>query len=249
MSDDDVSIEVLAERLRAAAVETPEHEPFMEDVIARMYRTPAYYTALGKFVTDFSRVETILQTSLLLISGVLSPVAQAIFGGHKIEGCLQLIKRIADAKNWPTDKKAKLEEIINHLGPINKLRNDILHYGTTIDLNAEDAWLLSNKAHVHIPEKIRETSITPALLGDVCSDLDKLWALIILLGVHDLDISISTMMKADEFFSDRIKRSWLYKPPQQAKKSDKSQQTPQKRARPRLSSRAKREAALKKCEK
>jgi hypothetical protein len=240
--DDDVPIEVLAERLRAGP-NTPEFQAFAEDVIARMYRTPSYYTALGKFVSQFSKVETILQAALWIIAGVKSPVAQAIFGGLKIEGHLQLIKRIADAKNWSIARKEKLEKIASHLGPINKLRNDILHYGTTIDPTAEDSWLLTNKGYVHIPEKIREVSITPAMLDNASNDLSKLFYLIIFLGLDEMSPQLSS--ETEEKMADAVPPTWLYKPPPQGAKADKSQKTPQKPSRPRLSSRARREAAMK----
>jgi|ERR1039457_6746729 hypothetical protein len=91
MSDtDDVRIETFAEALRSKA-NTPEFKAFAEDVIARMKRTPAYYAALGRFVTEFSRVETTILTSLGVVAGVPPPVAQAIFSGIKVEGCLQFI--------------------------------------------------------------------------------------------------------------------------------------------------------------
>jgi hypothetical protein len=143
-----------------------------------------------------------------------------------------LIKRIAEATNWPTAKKERLEEITLRLGPINKLRNDILHYGVTLDMSAEDSWLLSNKDSVHIPEKIRETSITPALLEDACSDLKKILGLLMLLTIHDrMPNSAKSLEATFEAPPLRLKDAWLYKPPRPAVKSAKSQKIRQKRSR------------------
>jgi hypothetical protein len=238
MSDtDDQKLKAFAGAIRSGA-DTPQAKAFVEDVIARIERSDAYYTALGKFVSDFSRVETTLHTSLWAIAGVRAPVAQAIFSGFKIEGCLQLIKRIADAKNWPATSKQRLENITSHLGPINKLRNDILHYGVTPDLGAADAWLLSNKGFVHIPEKIRETSITPALLKAATSDLTKLFGLVIALTFYVL-MPDDELQKQLEDSPLKLKSAWLYKPPQQAKKSGKSQKTRRKQPRRHRASREK----------
>lgn len=228
---DDKKLKAFARAIRSGA-DTPQAKAFVEDVVARIERSDAYYTTLGKFVSDFSRVETTLHNSLWAVAGVPPPVAQAIFSGFRIEGCLQLIRRIADAKKWPAANKNRLEEIASHLGPINKLRNDILHYGVTIDLGAEDAWLLSNKGFVHIPEKIRETSITPALLKAASSDLGKLSGLIITLTFHVLTPDHADgIQKRLEDSPLRLKSAWLYKPPPQAEKSDKSRQTRRKQPR------------------
>jgi len=240
MSDtDDPKFQALVEALRSKA-DTPEFKAFAEDVIARISRSPAYYAALGRFVSEFSTVETTLHRSLWAIAGVPPPVAQAIFSSVKIDGCLQLIKRIADAKNWPTANKERLREIIVHLGPINKLRNDILHYGVTLDLSTEDAWLLSNKDFVHIPEKIRGTSITPALLEDASSDLRKLFGLIMALTFHALTPDHANGIQRQlEDSPLRLKSAWLYKPPPQAEKSDKSRKTRQRQPRRHRASRGK----------
>src|ERR1700722_13093198 len=126
-SDDDVvKLQKLAESLRASAY-TREAKAFVDDVIARVERSPAYYAALGRFVSDFSRVETTLQYALWAAAGVGRPLGPAIFSGHKIDGCLQLMKRIADAKGWELSQKEMLDEITDRLGPLNRLRNDILH--------------------------------------------------------------------------------------------------------------------------
>src|SRR5689334_14321562 len=113
----------------ARAQSTPETRPLIENIIAHMERSPSYYSALGRFVSDFSRIETTLQRTLWIAAGVSDNVAPAVFSGLKVEGCLQFIKRIADAKGWKTSQSDLLEEITSRLGPINKLRNDILHYG------------------------------------------------------------------------------------------------------------------------
>ena len=207
-SDDDAKLEELAESLRASA-DTPEAKAFVEDAIARIERSPAYYAALGQFVSSFSRVETTLQYALWAAARVHRPLGPAIFSGYKIEGCLQLMKRIADAKDWEPSQKEMLEEITNRLGPLNRLRNDILHFGTSIDFNAEDSWFWSNRDFVHIPEKIREFSITPAVLDDASSDLSKLFGLIILLSVTDLAGS-ERGASIRPLLDPLLARAWLY---------------------------------------
>src|ERR1700678_4058247 len=100
MSDsDNAELEEIAKRLRSSA-DTPQAKKFAEQVIALAARSTAYYMALGQFVSHFSRVETTLQHALWVAAGVDAKIGPAIFGGVKVEGCLQFIKRIADAKGW-----------------------------------------------------------------------------------------------------------------------------------------------------
>jgi hypothetical protein len=238
---DDIDIESLAKAMRAKA-ENPEQLAAFENIIAHIKRSPPYYAALGRFVSKFAQVETILQTSLWMIARIKPPIAPAIFNGFKIEGCLGTIKRIADAKNWSARKKDQLEEITNRLGPINRLRNDILHYGATIDLSAEDVWLLSNKRYVHIPQKIRETWITPTLLDNATSDLNKLFYLIVLLALDvrgSVKAARSTRKALEPLGPKALASAWLYKPPPPIMTADTIQKTRQKRPRRRPASRGK----------
>ena len=88
-----------------------------------------YHRALGAFVTAFSRVEATLLKVLWILARLEAPYAQAVLSGVKIEGAMGLINRIAEAEQWPDNKKAEWQEVFTQLGLINKLRNDILHYG------------------------------------------------------------------------------------------------------------------------
>jgi hypothetical protein len=230
----DIPIEDIAKALRSAKNQTPEYRALIENAIARMERTPAYYEALGGFVTEFARVETTLQQTLWLAAGVPATVARAIFSGLKVEGCLQFIKRVADAKNWSATQQAQLKEITDRLGPINKLRNDILHHGVSPDLSAPDSWLFSNREFAHIPEKIREFAITPALLNGASADLSKLFHLSMLLGLYATDQKLgqSTERQLDRF----LRPAWQYKPPQPAKTAGRSPKAHPKRPRQRRAS-------------
>jgi hypothetical protein len=156
---DDPQFQAAEKALREVGENDPNFKIVAENMLAHMVRTPAYYTALGHFIFTFARVETILHRALWFCAGVRSPVAQAVFSGFKIEGCLQLIRRTAEAKNWTKDKREKLEEITNRLGPINRLRNDLLHYGVDLDMKNDDSWTFTNAQFVHVPERIRTETI------------------------------------------------------------------------------------------
>src|ERR1700675_4670161 len=105
-----------------------------------------YHRALGAFVSAFSQVEATLLRILWILARLEAPYAQAVLSGVKIEGAMGFINRIAEAEQWPENKKSQWQVIFTHLGLINKLRNDILHYGGSM---FGDVWVVSNLAVAH----------------------------------------------------------------------------------------------------
>jgi hypothetical protein len=131
--------------------------------------TENYHKALGEFVTKFASVEGDLQHTLWKLAGLKFPVAQAVLSGVRTEDAIKRIYRLIDAKGWPPARKAKFKYIADQIQEINKLRNDILHHGA--DLQADDTWISSNKKFVHLPDRIRNTISSQAILLQAGFDL------------------------------------------------------------------------------
>jgi hypothetical protein len=225
--ENDPEIQKLMESIKSEDG-TPEIQKVAAGLPAFFKKTSAYYEALGKFVSRFSQVETFLQQTVWSAARVRVPIAPAIFSGIKIEGCLQYLKRIADAKPWSTEQQSLLEEITNRLGQINKLRNDVLHYGVSFDPSTEDGWLMSNKDFAHIPKKVREMSITPQLLNDASADLTKLFVMVIILTVRDRADEWQWASGLEAPAQEVLTRAWLYKPPPPITTADTSRKARQK---------------------
>jgi hypothetical protein len=180
---------------------TAEELKQYRETIATQYKD--YMLALGRFVTEFSNVEALIQKALWQFAGVPEPTAQAVFSGTRTDGCIQFINRIAAAQNWSEPRKKELEHIFSQLGMINKLRNDILHYGSMMTEPLDGLWLISNKPFVHLPERIQEICVTPNLLEDATSDLRTIqWFLYVIMGTDGASI-----------FDPETRRTWLYKSP------------------------------------
>ena len=77
------------------------------------------------------------------------------------------INRIADAEKWTSEKRQDWQKIFSQIGLINRLRNDILHYGTTTFGSVR---VVTNAAAAHTPERIREIHIKPAILDKASQD-------------------------------------------------------------------------------
>lgn len=170
-----------------------------------------FYRALGQLVTTFSRVEGNIQRVLWHLVGVRPPTAQVVFSGVRTDAAMKYINRLADALKWPDKWRGECQFIFSQLGQINLLRNEILHYGSSFE--TKDIWTVSNKRAAHIPENIRVLRITPAVLNDASTDLEK-----IDFHLDALALSESEIIEAEGYcppFAQARKRAWRYKPPQQ----------------------------------
>jgi hypothetical protein len=172
-----------------------------------------YHRALGAFVSAFSQVEATLLRALWILAKLKPPYAQAVLSGVKIEGAMGLINRIAEAEQWPESKKSQWEVVFSQLGIINKLRNDILHYGGAM---FGDAWVISNRAVAHHPKRIREIHITPKILEDATTDLGLMNVRLVLLAGPKAGVIYPRRGGRRDL--DRIMQHmpWLYKQPPQA---------------------------------
>jgi len=194
---------------------TAEELKQYRETVAAKYNE--YMLALGRFVSQFSNIESQIQRTLWKFSGVLEPTAQAVFSGVRTDGCIQYLNRIAGAQRWSDEKKNELEYVLSQLGMINKLRNDILHYGSLMAWPFEDAWLITNKPFVHMPERIQEIRVGPKLLKDATADLRKI-KMYLFLMMHDVSIFDPEMSA----YVPEPKHAWLYKPPPRGRAPRKS---------------------------
>jgi hypothetical protein len=190
----------------------------------RLYKDP-YYDALGRFVTAFSMVETTLLRALWNLSRLEPPYAQAVLSGVRIDGAMGYINRIADAEKWTSEKRQDWQKIFSQIGLINRLRNDILHYGTTTYGSVR---VVTNAAAAHTPERIREIHIKPAILNKASQDLWEIFLFVTLLAgtgeIYGRKPTVSRLRR----------KTWRYKQPPQAdwaKMMDRKFRAPRRRLR------------------
>jgi hypothetical protein len=187
-----------------------------------------YYLSLGQFVTIFSEIESDLQAALWHLADVPSPTAQAVFTGLRVNTLISYINRIADAQKWSKERKREFEYVFSQLGMINKLRNELLHYGS--QLEGPDKWLVTNEFFAHTPEKVQPTRLSPAILDAATHDLGKIGAHIFLWVGGETILSHVSNEQRDAFL-EVLNSAWLYKQPQRGQRPRKSRKTPPKRKR------------------
>lgn len=176
--------------------------------LGTLYRAApeAYFSALGRFVTMFSLVESATALVLWGAAGLKPPMAQAVFSGTRMDVATGTIKRIFDINEESGYRKGKIVEAINQLSIITKARNDVLHYG--IDFLSDPLDLrITNALFAHIGSKIRTTKISSDILENMTVDLARI--LVIFVEYY----LISSMPDLESLNDEHqpLLEPWLYK--------------------------------------
>jgi hypothetical protein len=103
-----------------------------------------YWQSLGRFIDAFSRVEQCLLWTLEVYSGVSTQVSRALFSGVRTDAAMGYINRILEATKATKTNRDHAQWLFTQLGHINKLRNDLVHYG--VKDHGGTAFLVSNKS-------------------------------------------------------------------------------------------------------
>jgi hypothetical protein len=127
-----------------------------------------FHQALGGFVSSFSGAEMAVTLLLWHVSGVSEEVAKAIFSGTRIKEAISFINRIYDATGEAAIKNG-MKRYFDHLGAINDVRNDVLHYGAP--LVGTDFAIVSNALAAHTAAKLRELELSVLDLKNMSHDL------------------------------------------------------------------------------
>jgi hypothetical protein len=191
--------------------------------------TQEYWASLGEFVSNFSIVEVNMQQALWEFAGLSRPLALALLAGStRIDSAMTLMNKISIAKKWKSPRKRELQAICTQLGIINKVRNDILHYGADF---RKGEWVVSNRSMVATQKRARITKFTVRALKDMTKDLMAINSRLVYLAWGP-------------FMNARARRSfthvriapWRYKPLSKPVRGRKNRKTPRKRLSPHQSS-------------
>jgi hypothetical protein len=119
-----------------------------------------------------------------------------------------LIRRVLDARKIEGPDRDSLEMALSHLALINKMRNEILHFGVVVAEGGD--LVVSNKLVAHVEKRLRETTISSQTLDNMTYDLDKI-------GVHLTVFTWRILAPGIEIkvpeFHVRLRRPWRYKQP------------------------------------
>ena len=96
-----------------------------------------YHRALGQFIEEFAACEGIVFSVLTFYAGVSLPVAKAVFARTRMDGAIDYINRIAEARSMAPERRADLAKIFSQLKLITEMRNKIIHYGSFVSTDKD----------------------------------------------------------------------------------------------------------------
>jgi hypothetical protein len=171
------------------------------DMVTEM---PRYWTALGRFIDHFSRVEFLLTRIAQSLTGLDDSVFLALLSGARIDQLVGVIKRLMDVIDLDPERADHLQIALSKLPDINRMRNDIVHFGWQADAMGMK---VTNLHMVHLAARKRETSISTEKIDDVTHDLNRIIGHLWLVLCFD---SIEPAMRSD-FFGGALQREWRFR--------------------------------------
>jgi hypothetical protein len=130
-----------------------------------------YFLELGRFVSMFALVETIVFFTLRRYTGVNKTVAKAVFSGVQIETAMSFIKRTMDGKRKSPELIKDITFVFDQLGVIKGARNSILHYGAHAVEN--NVGYVTNIV-THPTKRATVFPISPKILSHMTHDCRKI---------------------------------------------------------------------------
>src|SRR4051794_21166355 len=115
--------------------------------------TIPFYISLGRFLHQYSLLETAMLSVLIGVSGVTQSIGKSIYSGTRITTAKSYVNRILDATGRAALKE-QLKPYFDQISLINSMRDEILHYGATYDFS-KNALIVSNERVAHTPDKIK----------------------------------------------------------------------------------------------
>lgn len=185
--------------------------PLARDTPEGRQRLEEYYSALGKFVDEFSRVEAVLPISVAAYAKLPENRARALLAGLRVEAAISHLRRLQEVDEVPAEHWKRLEPVLAQLAHLNSARNLLLHYGAREI--AEGSGHASNARLVHVRANVRSIPISPKIMDEMIYDLRKIC-------LHLIWFHVGRPKPAGSHpaLEEVIAGSWRYKPPQQANK-------------------------------
>jgi hypothetical protein len=173
-------------------------------------RTWAYYKSLGRFVAIFAIVEANLSSTLWFYAKTKPEIAKILFSGVRVDVGSTYIKQLAKVTKVKKKHHDELNDVLQQLAAINKVRNVILHHGTKKIASgrgiASDAFRAKGA-----PTSFR---ISSEVLDEMTEDLIKI---IVHLRHCHLGVSFPRKKSYRSLLEAALQSPWRYKRPSQMK--------------------------------
>ncbi len=111
-------------------------------------RQRAYWLALGRFLDEFAIVEATLNWTLWHYAKLDATIARGLLGQQRSDRAMQDINRVIEARGLKSARVGELTIIFDQLGKLNRMRNDIVHFGAGEERDGNV--IVSNRVWSHV---------------------------------------------------------------------------------------------------
>lgn len=196
-----------------------------------MGKRDAYMLALGEFISEFAWIEHLLFDLLRQEAGVDLLRAKALFSGVRIDAAKDLINRLHEVSEIERDPE--LVRAFAQIGVITRMRNDLVHYGSSGDPDVEQ--FVSNHRTAHTARALRESLVSAEILEAMRMDLVQIS--LILMEALQWGGPLTRAKKAE--YLELAGSPWRYKPASPSPREKAPRKPPQARSAQPRSSRGK----------
>ena len=134
---------------------------------------PNYHRALGQFIETFSCCEGIVFSVLTFYAGVTIPVAKVLFGRTRMDGAIDYINRLVEARSMVPERRPDLTKILSQLRLITEMRNRIIHYGSFV--TADKGRVTKTPRGAVTPKAAQEHRASIEVLEAMTADVSRIY--------------------------------------------------------------------------
>jgi hypothetical protein len=158
-----------------------------------------YYELLGEVITNYTFVELFLNIVIVRLSKIDVAIAKAMFLPLRVDAATNYLNRLIEMKIIKGWQATRLNSILQHLGQISRVRNDIVHLGLSNYDFKQNELLLTNRLWAR-KGNLRSTKISINKLREINHDL-----LVVLLHL----MALSGMKESRKSRKDRA-GAWIF---------------------------------------
>ena len=142
-------------------------------IFPKFPETDEFHLELGQFITAYSIVEQSLVVVLKNYANLSIPVSKALFSNARPDTTMTAIRRVIEVRKLRGSKIVELKSILDHLGTITKVRNDLVHLGShPVSGRGDDKRrIVTNKLLAHSHRVKRRFPLSAAVLKAINVDL------------------------------------------------------------------------------
>lgn len=151
----------------------PESDPIrrLVDLVPANKQQVAFWRALGQFLDAYAVVEMMLNVLVVRYADMTWENARALFLPLRVDAASNHLSRLIAGKFVRGKRATELTAIIQQLGQINRMRNDILHLGARPRGLPTGPFTVTNRMYARSQAHLRRRNVSVTMLNSMFYDL------------------------------------------------------------------------------